>query len=163
MPFSSSAFMAFLIKSCFFIGVGASCLKVCEKFFYTFGDVYKVSAVSGRPNQYLQQIFQNWASFWEIFINFNEKIYIYDYSILLPANFSLSQKAFGIPQISSIAKANSTFLNFLLYLFPAPLLLLVLRTCSFSSFQLSTPAFSLSFILEHMHFSGPTTCVIVLV
>ena len=45
-------------------------------------------------------------------------------------------------------KANSTFLNFLLYLFPAPLLLLVLRTCSFSSsFQLSTPAFSLLRIL----------------
>ena len=34
MPFSSSAFMAFLIKSCFFIGVNASCLKVCKKFFY---------------------------------------------------------------------------------------------------------------------------------
>ena len=45
-------------------------------------------------------------------------------------------------------KANSTFLNFLLYLFPARLLLLVPCTCSFSSFQLSTPAFSLSFILE---------------
>lgn len=76
MPFSSSAFMAFLIKSCFFIGVGASCLKVCKKFFYTFGDAYKVSAVFGRPTQYSQQIFQNWASFWEIFINFNKYIYL---------------------------------------------------------------------------------------
>jgi len=143
--------------------VDASCLKVCKKLlFYIFGDAYKVSAVCGRPTQHLQQIFQNWASFWEIFINFNKNTYIYDYSIL-PATFSLPQKAFGIPQMSSIAQANSIFLNFLLYLFPAPLLLLVLRTCSFSSFQLSTPAFSLSFILEHMHFSRPTTSVIVLV
>ena len=37
VPFSSSAFMAFLIKSCFFIGVGASCLKkVCKQILYTF-------------------------------------------------------------------------------------------------------------------------------
>ena len=54
MPFSSSAFMAFLIKSCFFLGVNASCLKVCKKFFYTFGDAYKVSAVyvDDPPNIY---------------------------------------------------------------------------------------------------------------
>ena len=81
------------------------------------------------------------------FSKISTKTYIYDYSTL-PANFSLPQKAFGIPQIFSIAKANSPFLNFLLYLFPAPLLLLVLRTYSFSSsFQLSTPAFSLLRIL----------------
>ena len=71
MPFSSLAFMDFLIKSCFFTGVNASYLKVCKKFFYTFGDAYKVSAVFGRPTQFSQHFFQNWASFWEIFINFN--------------------------------------------------------------------------------------------
>ena len=76
MPFSSSAFMAFLIKSCFFKGVGASCLKVCKKFFCIFGDAHKVSAVCGRPTQHLQKIFQNWAIFWEIFINFNKYIYL---------------------------------------------------------------------------------------
>ena len=76
VPFSSSAFMAFLIKRCLFIGVNASCLKVYKKFFYTFGNAYKISAVFGRPTQYSQQIFQNWASFWEIFINFNKYIYL---------------------------------------------------------------------------------------
>jgi len=91
MPFSSSAFMAFLIKSCFFIGVGASCLKVCKKFFYTFGDAYKVSAVFGRPTQYSQQIFQNWASFLGDFHKF-QQIHIFMTIQLYPQTLAYLKK-----------------------------------------------------------------------
>lgn len=58
MPSSSLTFMAFQIKSGFFLWVGAYCLNICKNLFYTFfGNLHKVLlSICGRPTLHLQHL-----------------------------------------------------------------------------------------------------------